>query len=106
MKPGQLELWGDYNSSKGQQLIFSFKMCTGHDYCKKETEIREWLRGKFIVVLHNQIIFDTQEYGEDAMVKQSMITYNSVSSQVREILPFKVQKTAVELQDFDFINLD
>ena len=68
-------IWGDYNSQEAQQIAFRFQMCTGHDYCKNETEVREWLRRKFIVVFHNQIKFDSQVYGKGAVVKESRIHY-------------------------------
>ena len=55
-------------------------MCTGHTYCKKEWEIKAWLKRKFIVILHNQMRFDTQIYGIAAVVKESRIIYRAVSS--------------------------
>ena len=68
--------------------------------------MRDWLRGKFILIFHNQIRFDTQIYGKGAVVKESRLIYYPVSSQVSEIFPLKVQKTDIELHDFDLINLD
>ena len=39
-------------------------------------------------------------------MKESRIYYKAVSSQISEIFPFKVQKTEIELHDFDVIKLD
>ena len=54
-----LVIWGDYNSAKTQQLAIQFKMCrsTEPGVCESEEDIKEWLKGKFIVLLYNQIGF-------------------------------------------------
>ena len=53
-----LVIWGDYNSAMAMQLAVKFKMCEGHDYCKTRDEIRDWLSGKYIVLLYNQVRFN------------------------------------------------
>ena len=106
IKENDMVIWGNYSSQKAQQIAFRFKMCTGHSYCKNEREVRDWLKRKFIVILHNQIRFDTQVYGKGAVVKESRLIYHGVSSQISVIVPFKVQKTEIELHDFDVIKLD
>ena len=65
-------------------------MCDGHDYCEDFDTIREWLRGKFIVLLYNQVRFDAEGYFENSTIEESHISYIPVSSQVRQIIPFKV----------------
>lgn len=49
----ELTIWGDYNSAAAQQIAFKFKFCEGHDYCETPEKIREWLRGKYILLLYN-----------------------------------------------------
>lgn len=49
----ELTIWGDYNSAAAQQLAIKFKFCEGHDYCETPEKIREWLRGKYILLLYN-----------------------------------------------------
>ena len=58
-------------------------MCSGHDYCKSKDEIREWLSGLYIVLLYNQVRFDSNAMWEHASVKESRILYIPVSSQIR-----------------------
>ena len=53
-------IWGDYDSAMAMQLAVKFHMCSGHDYCKTEEEIRDFLSGKYIVLLYNQIRFDAE----------------------------------------------
>ena len=83
-----LELWGDFNSQKTQQLAIRFRRCTGKDYCKSEEEVRDWLRRKYIVILYNQVRFDTEQYFENSRVEESRIKYIQINSQVNELTPF------------------
>ena len=48
-----LVIWGNYNSGMAMQLAVKFHMCSGHEYCKTKDEIRDWLSGKYIVLLFN-----------------------------------------------------
>ena len=43
---------------------------------------------------------------EDAKIKESRISYIAVSSQTRNINPFKIVQTHIELQDYEAIQLD
>ena len=51
--------------------------------CKTEEEIKKWLRGKYIILLYNQIVFDQENYFSDARKKEARIEYIPISSQVR-----------------------
>ena len=53
-----LNVWGDYNSAKAQQVTVRFNMCENKPICKTKDEIIDWLSGKYIVILYNQIRFD------------------------------------------------
>ena len=72
-------------------------MCEGHDECKSEREIRDWLKRKYILLIYNQIRFDTESFFEDAKVKESKLLYVPMNSQIRQIVPLKVQKMSLEL---------
>ena len=76
-------IWGDYNSAKAMQLAVKFHMCSGHDYCKSKDEIRDWISGMYIVLLYNQVRFDSEEVWENSKIKESRILYIPVSSQTR-----------------------
>lgn len=58
-----MRVWGDYNSAMAMQIAVKFHMCEGKSICKSESEIREWLSGKYIVLLHNQVRFKTEDFG-------------------------------------------
>ena len=56
-------IWGDYNSEKAQQLMINFYRCNPDDhdpgFCKSDDEFNDWLVGKYIVLLYNQIRFES-----------------------------------------------
>ena len=39
------------------QISVKFKMCEGRSICRTRDEIRDWLSGKYIVILYNQVVF-------------------------------------------------
>lgn len=98
-------IWGDYNSPKAQQLSVKFKMCEG-DGCEDEEVIKKWLAGKFIILLSNVIKFNPNGFHGESKIMESNIRYIPVSSQVRQIIPYKLLQTHLTLQDYDVIELD
>ena len=38
-------------------------MCLNKSYCKSPEQILNFVRGKFLLLLHNQIRFDSEKYG-------------------------------------------
>lgn len=67
-------------------------MCIGEG-CETQEKIREWLSGRFIMLLYNSKSFLAEKYYEEAVVFESLISYVPISSQIREIIPFKVEMT-------------
>ena len=75
-------IWGDYASPSGQSIAVRFRMCEGgpSNGCETEEDIKNWLKPKFIVLLHNQRRFDNEGfYGEEA-VEESMLIFIPVST--------------------------
>ena len=64
----------------GKNLLLEFRKCEGRDDCKTDAEIIEWIKQKFIVVLYNQVGFDPEGYGDEAIVKDSRFEYVPISS--------------------------
>ena len=48
-----LEIWGDFNSVRSQVIEVNFVKCDGHVECKSESEIRDWMREKYILLVYN-----------------------------------------------------
>ena len=63
ISPEDTVIWGDYNTEPAMQISIKFKMCEGENFCKPKEEILDWLRGKYIVFLYNQIVFHADEFG-------------------------------------------
>ena len=74
-----LVISGDFNSPVARQLRINFKMCTGAD-CAPVEEIKEWLSGKFIVLIHNQKRFDPRGFYENVKINESVIHFIPISS--------------------------
>ena len=98
-------MWGDYNSSKAQLISVVFRMCEGEDYCESREAIQAWLKRKFIVLLYNQKRFDTRKFHSASVIEESKIEYIPINTQVREIIPFRINRVHIELQDYNQINL-
>ena len=64
-------------------------MCEGEG-CESEENIREWLKRKYIVIIYNQIRFDSERYFMDSKIAESRLTYIPLSSQTRQIIPYKI----------------
>lgn len=101
-----LVIWGDYNSAMAMQLAVKFHMCEGKPYCKSKDEIRNWLSGKYIVLLYNSMRFLTEEFGEEKTMSEARIIYIPISSQIRELIPYKVTNADLFLQDHLHVELD
>ena len=62
------------------QVAVNFRMCVGKSICKSEREIRDWLSGKYIVLLYNSLRFKTDDFGSDSIVKEARIIYVPINS--------------------------
>ena len=51
--------------------------------CKSDTEITEFLRGKFFLMLFNQMTFDTSEFTEKSIKKVAKVIWLPVNTQIR-----------------------
>lgn len=106
----EMMIKGDYNSNTAQQLIISFNRCHKDNsppgtVCKSEKEINEFIRGKYLVLLTNQIRFDSELPGLDAIIKESILTWYPVSFQQQLRYPHKISMTKLFSQDQP-INMD
>jgi len=72
---------GDYSTSKARLMNFQLVKCHGHDYCKSDEEIKAYLRNKFVVMLSNQIRFESRNVGGESVVKESNLDWIPVNEQ-------------------------
>ena len=65
--------------------------------CHSEEEIALWIRRKFIMVVNNQERFDDFAYGKERIVKESILTWIPMNSQVRTYVGYKLKLTEVQV---------
>ena len=68
---------GDYNSETAALLKITVEKCQGYDYCQPEEELVEFFEtsNKLIMLLTNQIRFDTFQLGEDSIIEESVLKW-------------------------------
>ena len=80
--------------------------CHDRPDCKKDEEITKFLKNKFLLLIFNQVRFDSRYFGEEAIIPESKINWVPVNTQIQQTIPFKVSTTELFLQDVKTINLD
>ena len=88
---------GDFNSNKATRLEIYFEKCNPEKRatCHTEEEIAQWIKRKFIMVFHNQERFDDHAYGQDRIIKESILNWIPMNSQIRSYVGYKVKLTEV-----------
>ena len=98
-----LRIQGDYNSQKARSLVIVFDKCNEPEgspiKCKSDTEIKSWLRRKFILLVYNQRRFRLEKFDSFKVVPESRTAWVPINSQLREEFVFNVQMTHLQLQD-------
>ena len=81
-------------------------MCTGETYCEKKEDILKWLSGKFVLLVYNTISFDSELFYEESKREESQIAYIPINSQARDMVPYNIEMTYLELNDNVVIDLN
>ena len=69
-----MRLQGDYSSETASLLEVRIEKCVGHDYCRDEKEIDDFFKAdKYIIMLNNQIRFNSELHNEDSIIKESVL---------------------------------
>lgn len=79
--------------------------CSGRDDCLPESEIIQFFKNKYLLLLHNGIRFDASQYDTKSVIPESRIIWLTVNTQVRQTIPYRIARTSLELQDAE-IDLD
>ena len=78
---------GEYDSEIGQSLVVELQKCTADQevQCKSDAEIQNFFnQGGNLLLLNNQIRFDSYQYGADSIIKESKITWLPISNIVKQ----------------------
>ena len=57
----------------------------GEEFCKTEEEIDDFMRGKYLLLLNNQIRFDSHDYNEDSIKMESRIRWMQETQGLRAL---------------------
>ena len=85
-----LTINGDFDSTNGRTFNIYLWRCTGEE-CASDEELRSFLSHGYLLFASNLIRFDSNKYGDEAIIKESRISWIKVSSRVQLDYPFKVQ---------------
>ena len=75
-----LKLFGDFDSEKGSQIRFEIEKCHDRPDCKSPEEITEYMQGKYLIVLNNEIVFNRDEFNEWSVQEQAKLTWLTINS--------------------------
>ena len=103
--PEEVYIYGDFSSFDARQLNIQLKPCRGHDYCKSETEIRDYFAGKYLLLLLNKVSFQSEQYGKDAITREARHVWLAINTQTIQTTPFQLSESKLHLQDMP-VNLD
>ena len=64
IEPEDMRVKGDYDSASASLLIMRLIRCdeTSEVECKSDDKITEFLRGKFLFIVQNERLFDSDKY--------------------------------------------
>ena len=90
IKNDDAEIMGNYNDAAAKQLVIKFDICRdeagtppSEKKCKEESDIMQWLNRKFLVTLENDAVFRKNKVESEKLSKQSSISWNVLSPQLR-----------------------
>jgi len=93
MHTEDLSIYGDFNTASAQQLKVQLKKCTGRPDCKTDEEIIQFMKGKFIMIMLNQVRFDDEKFGSQAIIKESRLLWLTINTQVKQSNQFTLTRT-------------
>ena len=79
------DMWlhGDFDSNTSRQINFQLRKCKDKPYCRSDQEILEFFSNKYLVILHNQILFDSTKQSEESIKRESRIKWIRINTQSR-----------------------
>ena len=95
-----MQLQGDYNTNSASMVELRVEKCQGHDYCKNQTEIDEFFAtDKYIVLLNNQIRFESKLYGEESIIRESVLSWMPLDTEGLFRQQYQLKTGLTNLQD-------
>ena len=78
-----MELWGSWNSVSASLLSFSFEKCNPKERktCKKDSEVQEWLKDKYVLFAYDQYFFNQDSFGDESFRKGTRMDWQRINIQ-------------------------
>ena len=67
-KKEDMYIHGSYNSKTARLVNIQLRRCRGRTDCKTDEEIKDFFRNKYLLILQNQVRFETKYFGEEAII--------------------------------------
>ena len=95
-----LEIFGTYNSVKAQSLMIQFIACDSEKRaCKSESEIKAFMKRKFIITVENSSRFNQDEYNDSKITKESKLVWHPMNTVFRQESVNQIGMSHVNMQD-------
>ena len=90
------DLWvsGSTDKENASLIEVDLIMCTEHDYCRSEEEIKTFFGNSFMFFLKNQMSFDQNRFGSDSVVLESRLDSIKLGAWKRQQI-YEVTKTTL-----------
>ena len=73
-------MYGHYDAVQAQNLMIVFEGCNSTERtCKNETEVKEWLKFRYIAMIQNRRSFIQYEFGDEKFMEQSELKFLPMS---------------------------
>ena len=95
------KLFGNFNSNAASNLMVVFEKCDPSERtCKSEEAYVEWMKGKYILTLQNEVKFQSHVFDtKDRLISESSTQWYNLSSVLRLDYVNMVQRSELELSD-------
>ena len=72
---------GSIYSKEGRIISIELKRCVGEKYCKTEEEIKTFLKGKWLLLINNQKLFNPTKFEEESIESYAKMTWIPINTQ-------------------------
>ena len=102
-----ISIMGSYDSSSEGRMIYirlTYK-CEVENECTEQEISRQMFKNNWLQMISNRIRFDSENYGESAILKEVDLSWLPIQTQIQQQVRFSVVRQSIMLQD-RAVNLD
>ena len=96
-----LNLIGNFNTGTAQLILIMFEKCdsTKRKTCKSNAEVREWMKNKYIILVYNRQLFQSEKFGDETFSRHSFLDWNPMNAETIEMKRYSIQIQTLTSQD-------